>query len=788
MKTLTWLTWALRLILTLRLTWTRRALAPATAFALAPATAFALAPAPAHASSSRPAHASSSRPAPAHLTHLTRLTWLGVAAAAWLTLCVSSPALAQQKTLEELMNEVAQEEAAPDQAQPAASPQGADAGDERPKTLEQLMGEVAQEGDDDQAASGQGASDKAKAAADEDDDLIGQAPEANAPAEKQQGPGALFFLGILGIIVGSILLGAPLYVLIGGVTLYLLFFGGVFTEFRLLASIIEQTRSLSDKEVLLAIPFFVVSGALMTEGDIASRLIRFADVIFGKMPGGLAISTVFACAFFAAVSGSSPVTVIAIGSIMYPALMRDKYPEPFSIGLVTSGGSLGILIPPSIPMIIYAIVDPTGLRDPAGYAITKGGGGDTGVTDLFLAGMGPALLIALALAFYSYHIGLKMRADRPAPTSYIKFFIGAVVLIALSPIVAIAFVSALVVGMTLSIREDEAGRARLKAKLRFDVVELWEAFRDGFWAIFLPVLILGGIYSGLFTPTEASAVAVLYAVVVEFFIHRSLTLSDIPKIFTESVILMGSLFVIIALALGFNMYLDRAKIPEAAVEMILGWDLSIWTFLLIVNILLLIVGFFMDILSAILILVPLLAPIAYGLGIHPLHLAVVFIVNLEIGYLTPPIGLNLFVASTLFKKGIGDVVRAVVPFIAMMMACLLLVTYVPTISLGPVALLKGQSPWITFPKRDAKDAPASPGQASPGQASPGSSKPGDPAQPSTPDSSKPAPKPDGAKTLEELMRESESDEDGDGDSPAPGAGDPAKPKTMDELMRESESE
>jgi hypothetical protein len=269
-------------------------------------------------------------------------------------------------------------------------------------------------------------------------------------------------------------------------------------------------------------------------------------------------------------------------------------------------------------MIIYAIVDPTGLRDPAGYDVASGGGGDAGVTDLFLAGMGPALLIGVVLAFYSYHIGLKMKGKEAAtPVAYLKFFVGAGLLLVFSPLVALAFIGALAFGMylhTFGSKEDLAARAERGG---FNVVELWVAFRDGFWAIFLPVLILGGIYSGLFTPTEAAAVSVIYAALVEFFIHRSLTLEDIPKIFTESVILMGSLFVIIALALGFNMYLDRAKIPEAAVEMILSLDLSIFTFLLIVNVLLLIVGFFMDILSAILILVPLLAPIAFGLGIHP---------------------------------------------------------------------------------------------------------------------------------------------------------------------------
>ena len=463
--------------------------------------------------------------------------------------------------------------------------------------------------------------------------------------DREEGLPGYFWFGLIAIILVMILLGEPLFILIGSITMYLLIVGGVFTEFRFLTAIIEQTRGLADQPVLLAIPFFVISGAIMTEGDIAKRLIAFAESIFGWLPGGLAIAAVFACVFFAAISGSSPVTVIAIGSIMYPALVKRNYPENFSAGLVTSAGSLGILIPPSIPMIIYAIVDPTGLKDPVGYNLSGAGGGDAGVKDLFIAGMGPGLLIGVIFAIYAMKIGRKYKVDTTP----------------------------------------------------FSFSEMLSKFRRGFWALNLPIIILGGIYSGAFTATQAAAVSVVYAAFVEFFIHRSITLADVPRIFRESAVLMGSLLIIMALALSFNLYLDRAKIPEAAVEWIVSLDLSIVAFLLIVNILLLIVGFFMDIMSAILILVPLLAPIAFSLGIHPLHLAIVFIVNLEIGYLTPPIGLNLFVSSTLFKKGIGTIVKAVLPFVSLMLVCLILVTYVPTVSLGLVSLSKGKGFYVPFP-------------------------------------------------------------------------------------------
>ncbi len=626
--------------------------------------------------------------------------WLiAVAVAVSALIVTSETSTAQEKTLEELMNEV-EEETDIEAPSEAESETTAEEGDGEVKSLDALMNDLEEEGtvdvrnvDDVETA-----------------ETAEVATTATAEAPEESGLPGWFWFGLIALIVIMILLGEPLYVLIGSLTMYLLFVGGVFTEFRLLTSIIEQTRGLADQPVLLAIPFFVISGALMTEGDIARRLIGFANSAFGFLPGGLAIAAVFACIFFAAISGSSPVTVIAIGSIMYPALVKKGYPDDFSSGIVTSGGSLGILIPPSIPMIVYAIVDPTGLKDPVGYSIASAGGGDSSVKDLFVAGLGPGLLIGIMFAGYALYIGKKYNVDRTD----------------------------------------------------FAWSNVWRSFKEGFWALNLPLIILGGIYSGIFTPTQAAAVAVIYAVIVEFFIHRSLGVEDIPRVFTESAVLMGSLLIIMALALGFNLYLDRAKIPEQAVEMILDMNLSIITFLLIVNVLLIIVGFFMDILSAILILVPLLAPIAFGLGIHPLHLAIVFIVNLEIGYLTPPIGLNLFVASTLFKKGIGEIVKAVLPFIALMFVCLGLVTYVPSVSLGLVSLSKGGDFWVSFPDKAAiaeeKKAEESADEA--------------PAASDEPET------PEGVKSLEDLMNETEEESD-DADEGV---------KSLEDLMEEVEEE
>lgn len=609
--------------------------------------------------------------------------------AVFLVLFYLGAASAQPETLDSLMDEVESEIAEENADETSGEPTEV-------KTLDELMDDVMDPVEDEPLAE-----DPTEDASAEE--IVEVPPEAPSPYD------GFFWFGLIALIVGLIGLGVPLYVLIGSIATYLLFFGGVFNEFRLLTSIIEQTRALADQPVLLAIPFFVISGAIMTEGDIAKRLIAFAQSIFGVLPGGLAISAVFASVFFAAISGSSPVTVIAIGSIMFPALVKAGYDQRFSTGLVTSAGSLGILIPPSIPMIIYAIADPTGLKDPVGYTVSSAGGGDSSVKDLFIAGLGPGVLICVALSLWAFRIGLVQNVERE----------------------------------------------------KFDIREVGRAFVSGFWALNLPIIILGGIYSGIFTATQAAAVSVIYAAAVEFFIHKSIKLKDVPRVFSESAILMGTLLIIMALALGFNLYLDRAKIPEMAVEYILSLDLSLITFLLLVNVLLIIVGFFMDIISAILILVPLLAPIAFGLGIHPLHMAIIFIVNLEIGYLTPPIGLNLFVSSTLFKKSIGEVVRSTLPFTAIMVVCLIIVTYVPTVSLGLVSFSKGQGFWVPWPDTQVEKVEDAPAEAQPQVVAP------------------PADGDGSAKTLDQLMDDVEEEIEEPADS---------APKTLDELMDAVEDE
>ncbi|MCX4247316.1 TRAP transporter large permease [Paraliomyxa miuraensis] len=476
-------------------------------------------------------------------------------------------------------------------------------------------------------------------------------PEGTELAEDLAGEehgsgGGLVLLAALAIMV---LLGSPLFVIIGvlAAMCFVLYGEPAFYDPGQCTTLSPDAicgfdtfpakmADLTSKNVLLAIPFFVVSGAIMSAGDIANRLVAFAKALVGWMPGGLAVATVGGCIFFAAISGSSPVTVIAIGSMMYPALVKAGYDGRFSMGLVTTAGSLGILIPPSIPMLVFAIV--------------AGGRVPLDVGELFLAGILPGALIGVLLSLYSMWV---------------------------------------------------AHRSGRTERSRYSFREVADRFRDGFWAVMLPVVILGGIYSGLFTPTEAAAVSVIYALVVELCIHREIGPEHLPKILSESAVMMGTLLIIMALAFGLNDFLVEEKIPDMAVESIRAMKLSPLQFLLIINLLLLVVGALMDSISAIVIIAPLLKPIADQLGIDPVHLGVIFIVNLEIGYLTPPIGINLFVASAAFKKPLGEVIKSVIPFIGLMFVGLGIVTYVPTLSVGPVnVLLRDEAFYEPLPQVD----------------------------------------------------------------------------------------
>ncbi len=422
-------------------------------------------------------------------------------------------------------------------------------------------------------------------------------------------------LGLILLIVGLLAFGQPLFVIMGAVTAYCYrFFGD-----GALQGMIEDIYFAANKDLLLAIPLFILAGNLMTQGSIARRLIRVATAITAPVPAGLAVAAVFSCAIFAAISGSSPVTLIAIGGILYPALKKAQYPDTLSVGLLSAGGTLGIIIPPSIPMIVFAIM--------AGVS----------VTDLFVAGVGPGILLTILLMIYCMYRGRSMPRGR------------------------------------------------------FNFNELSEALRGGVFSLLMPALILGGIYSGIFTATESAAIAVGYAVVIELFVHRELKARQIPQVLAETAELLGTLFLILVLAVSLNKFMTFEEIPQKLVEILSSSISSKTTFLIGVNLLLLVAGCFMDALSAILVLAPLLTPLAIHYGVHPVHFGILMIVNLEIGYLTPPVGVNLFVASSIFKEPLGAVIRSVLPLIVVMLVGLVIITFVPEISLF---LLKSPVPSV----------------------------------------------------------------------------------------------
>jgi C4-dicarboxylate transporter, DctM subunit len=364
-----------------------------------------------------------------------------------------------------------------------------------------------------------------------------------------------------------------------------------------------------DKEVILSIPLFILCGNVMTRGSIAQRLIRILSALTQPVPGGLAVATILSCAVFAAISGSSIVTMLAIGTVMFPAMRRAGYDTKFALGAVMSGGTLGIIIPPSIPMIIYGLVT------------------ETSVTDLFAAGFGPGILLTVVLSGYSVWANWHM------PTA------------------------------------------------RFDLAEFRDAFRAGIWAAMMPVILLGGIYSGYFTATEAAAVALAYSLLVEIFVHKELKAADFYGVVLEASKLGGSLFPLIAVALSLNIILTEHRVPQGLVAIMQDYVASPFMFMLLVNLLLLVVGCLMTTGEAILVLAPLLAPLAQSYGYDKVLFGLIMILNLEIGYLTPPVGLNLIVAMSAFKQNFGLLCQAAIPFIGLMLVCLVIVIWQPWIAM-----------------------------------------------------------------------------------------------------------
>jgi C4-dicarboxylate transporter DctM subunit len=413
---------------------------------------------------------------------------------------------------------------------------------------------------------------------------------------------------VIGVVVVLMALGVPLAAVVGVAALLCVV---SFTSIPPQA-LFQQLYQGSEYDLLQAVVFFIVAGNIMTRGSLASRLIKVGQALVGGFSGGLAITAVVLCMFFAAISGSSPATVVAIGTIMIPALINSGYDSRFSVGLLTTAGSLGIMIPPSIPMIIWAVV--------VGVSVTK----------QFTAGFLPGILIGLALMAYSYVMARK-----------------------------------------------RGWRVSSKISGR----EVAEALKQGAWGLFMPFLVLGGIYSGAFTATEAAAVAFVYALLVELFIHRSIRVRDMMPIFKESVLTSSMLLFIIANASVLSYYFSVDQIPERVADFLVRYIDNRFMFLLLVNVALLIMGCFMDVVSAMLVLGPVFMPLLQRFEIDFIHFGIIMVLNIEIGFLTPPFGVNLFVASGITGKDVLEVARSVAPYLIIMLSMLFLITYVPWISL-----------------------------------------------------------------------------------------------------------
>lgn len=414
----------------------------------------------------------------------------------------------------------------------------------------------------------------------------------------------IFFSGIITIALA--LLGTPLFIIISASALLSFYLVGIDSSIVT----IEMYR-MANTPMLIAIPLFAFAGYVLAESGAPNRLVRLSQALLGWLPGGLAIVVILACTLFTAFTGASGVTIIALGGLLFPALMSEKYSEKFSLGLVTSSGSLGLLLLPSLPLILYGVV-------------TK-----TDIDQLFRAGIVPCILLVLLLSLYSVYKGLEAKV----PSSRIT--------------------------------------------LREVINAIWAAK----WELPLPIVVLGGIYSGYIAISEAAAITAFCVVVVEVAIHREVRLRDLPRIIQKSMVLVGGILIILGAALAFTNYLIDAEVPMKILNLLKVHIQSKLAFLIMLNIFLLVVGCMIDIFSAIFVVVPLISPIAQAYGIHPVHLGIIFLVNLGIGYSTPPVGMNLFIASFRFERPVLKLYMASLPFLAILLLALMIITYVPSLSL-----------------------------------------------------------------------------------------------------------
>ncbi|MBN9365620.1 MAG: TRAP transporter large permease subunit [Comamonadaceae bacterium] len=415
---------------------------------------------------------------------------------------------------------------------------------------------------------------------------------------------AIIFL----ILTVLMLTGMPVSISLG-LTVLTFLFG--FTDVPLESVALKLFTGIEKFEIM-AIPFFILAGNFLTHGGVAKRMINFATAMVGHWHGGLGLGGVLACALFAAVSGSSPATVVAIGSILLPAMVKAGFPNRFGAGVITTSGALGILIPPSIVMVMYSVAT------------------NSSVGALFMAGVVPGLVLAAVLGGVTWWRARKYNYPRLPKATW---------------------------------------------------GERWTAFRKSAWGLFLIVVVMGGIYTGMFTPTEAAAMSAVYAFVVAVFIYKDMSLKDVPKVLLNSANMSAMLLYIITNAVLFSFIMTNENIPQALADWMLSNGMGVITFLLAVNVILLLAGNFMEPSSIMLIFAPILFPVAMKLGIDPVHFGIIMVVNMEVGMCHPPVGLNLYVASGITKMGITELTVAVWPWLLAMLGFLVVVTYWPGLSL-----------------------------------------------------------------------------------------------------------
>ncbi|HVP76699.1 MAG TPA: TRAP transporter large permease [Thermodesulfobacteriota bacterium] len=404
-------------------------------------------------------------------------------------------------------------------------------------------------------------------------------------------------------------LGAPLFTVFSGLTLFLLFSSHIDSS----AMIIEMHR-IATTPILVAIPLFTFAGYLLSESKAPRRLIGLTDAFLGWLPGGLSIIALITCSAFTALTGATGLTIIALGGILLPALLQGKYPEKFSLGLVTNSGTLGLLFPPSLPIIIYAIVS------------------KVQINQLFLAGLLPGILMVVLLSAFS--IQKAIAADVP--------------------------------------------------RTKFNTSRTLKAVREARWELPLPLVVLGGIYSGYFAVSEAAAITAVYVFLVEVVIYRDIQWRELPQVMRKSMVLVGGILIILGAALGFTNYLIDAEVPMKLFNLFKTYTDSPFIFLILLNLFLLVVGCLLDIFSALIVVVPLITPVASAYGINPIHLGIIFLANLQIGALTPPVGMSLFISSLRFEKPMSKIILASLPFIVVLLFILAIITYVPWFSLALV--------------------------------------------------------------------------------------------------------